>query len=348
MDIITTPDVGAMVIMYLADAELIQLANVNKKMNEYFNSIGIWEYLWWILIKQPHPPCDTKTLRKAWMMNRLIIRSKAFSVFFDPINYETFLQFGNQHIDFLYHYFSKIELIAEYQIDRYNLNLDNTLPVVMHLLPPSKRLKIIMNTKLRVWVRLMDGWMIVNYKVERGNCSDNEILEAIDEANKRRRHYTENYLESTLLSRTKNFSSPRQLSMRARERYLAIVLDKGWTGRAWMLQNYVDMSKNALQVIWEKRPEELINYMKTPLTTRDIARRCGLCKKLNRSKELHYILLLELINMSESVQSEHKIAWGVKFLCSFVELNVITDVHYYCSATSKRISLISNRYKRYR
>lgn len=345
-DIVTFRDVGAMVLLHLVNIELQQLALINKRMCRYFNPMGTWEMLWKLIIQQPHPPCDMKTLRKTLLVNRIIMRLNVIKVkqsLPKEIKYPStteLLAYGGFHVDFLYYYLIRMLCINEgeirYAATRPQFDIRDNWEIVMHLLPSSKRSIIIRNTQLASIIRITpkdigDIWDLVRYKLSSDTrIGSGELLDAAATAYDEGLDDMGEYLDNLVLAKKYDRNPSYHEQVGNLERCLEEALNRGWTVREWMRKNYMDMSAFSLGIIWKLRKEELIDGFISPLSIDKVGRLMSLCERvrdIEGIEELQYYLLRYLVDFPVLKAKQLR---TLEYLIRMVDPSVIDEVYHDC------------------
>ena len=347
--LLTLKGVNTKILIRLNDLELQQVACVNWRLHNYMNSIGIWDDMWKLLIDQPHPKCTMHVLRATWMINRGIYEVAKFSragmLILSPPDRDHLKPHVSKSSNIFYHYIRLHGGITYGDITKtgFFANIKNTWYDVMHLLSTKRRNMFILNTPLSVLACLplrseKDNWELIRIymdpQIRKGFHYDPEVhtvhLIGVIETLKGDKGITgaSEYFQGILDFKLGDFIKPGNISVSLREYALENAMRRGWTARAWLRKNYIDMSTHLLSIIWRVNRAELISHFNSLLSIRMAPRLAGMCVKMIRLdgvEELQYTLLRYLIALP-SGNYERKIRDIILYLRSVINLRTIEQL----------------------
>lgn len=198
--------------------------------------------------------------------------------------------------------------------------------LIMHLIHLNKRMEIVKKMDILAIIKLnykdpCEIWDLLNIRIE--DQSDPYILFVSVYALHEGLDNVADYLFSLSLDQPQNML----LNWCEREFSLELAMRNGWTGRAWLRQNYLDMNAETLLMIWKYNPDELLDYFISSLSLKNAPRLMGLCKKLNNIDELQFIILRYLIDYPGE---KRKVWYCIKYTLVFVDGPILQELYHEC------------------
>lgn len=319
VQLITFQGLGAKILSYLYVLEIQQVAWINKKLVQYFSGTEVWTHLCSYID-------DYQTYK---IMKKKYLVARNFKIgYISGQDFRETLVKSDTSIDCLHKYLCYVKCMTVSDVnylEQNNVDIRVTWSKMMHLISEDRKRKIVSKIDLDVLVALtlMDDeekWNLVELKIQVSEVKTPMLLQAIIQA----RHQSLDEMAKYLFSFI-SVDANTHMYIENRESLLDIAMEYGWTARAWLRQNYLDMSTRVLMRVWEINPDEILDYFVSALSIRNAPRLIGLCRRLENVDELHFCLLRYLVDLPLN-HHRVKINYCIQYLRSFVKSNIIEDV----------------------